>query len=201
MATANPLGITDSPYPWSVRHASIDGVKAVRGRWLLAGAFIAVIGLGLAALLFWLTPGLFGPFGGDANGTAVDATVSQTAACDDADPHDTVEFTVSGRHERARLDGCGNAKGQHLRVIVPTTPGGALVQMSDASWGNLSAGYRGAGFGLFALSCVAGAGFGLLLSRRLPSRSLTAGERAEPDRQNEPDHSGHAVSDLPQGTP
>ena len=150
-------------------------VRAVRGRRLLLAAVVVVLGLGVAALVTWLAPELFGPFGSAATGSSVDATVYRMAACDDADPHDTVQFTVHGKPQRARLDGCGNAPGEHLQVVIPPrVDASTLVRLSAAGSGPLPGAYRRVGFGLLAASCIAGAGIVLVLRRHLP------GHRPEP---------------------
>ncbi|WP_020496269.1 hypothetical protein [Sciscionella marina] len=86
---------------------------------LLPIAIAAVLGVGFAALVLWLLPGVLGGDTAAGQQNAVDAMVKSSAQCTGADPHDTVSYTVSGESRNAKLDGCGSEVGQQVRVVLP----------------------------------------------------------------------------------
>ncbi|MGH3435273.1 MAG: hypothetical protein ACRDRN_02275 [Sciscionella sp.] len=140
-------------------------------RRLLLAAIVVGAAIGVAALVYFVVPTLLGPHGGGDQAKAVDATVSATAACNAGDPYDTVTFTVNGVQRHARLNGCGNATGQHVLVAPPDQQSSnQLVQPAATAEGAAPPGYRRLGFGLLALAGIAGTGYGYLVLRGGPPR-------------------------------
>lgn len=141
--------------------------RAVTPSWRRSLPVVAAVvgALVAAALVYYLVPQAFGPFTATAPQQTITATVAHTVACDSAGAHDTVTFTVDGKQQQGRLNGCGNPEGDHIQVLLPDDPGpDATVQLAAAAT-PVPAGYRRAAFALLALAGVAGGGYCSLLRR------------------------------------
>jgi hypothetical protein len=141
-------------------------------RWAATGAGVVVLGV-LVAVVVSAT-GLFGTSPED-QGTTVRAIVVTGVSCDRTGATETVRFTVEGRANQARFDGCGHAKNEPVEVTVPSgaLPTSLVVHASAAAMGDEEAG-EGLGLLLIVVSGMAGAAYAFLVRRgprttRLPT--------------------------------
>lgn len=118
------------------------------------------MGVGVALAVWW--PGS----GGATRARSVSATVVSASSCQGPNAYDTVELTIDGQQERARLDGCGHREGDVITVDVPRSTGGdLLVQPSGAT--PVGSGIAGRLSALLvSIAALAGAGYAHLLRRR-----------------------------------
>lgn len=124
---------------------------------------IGLVGIGAAVLVWWPTLGF--PNTDSPSAVHTKATVVTSAECGSGNAHDTVEFTVDGAKKQAPLDGCGQAKGTALDVVVTTDNGQLSAHAADASQvaGNRDGRLTAV---LLCLSAVAGALYAYLIRYR-----------------------------------
>lgn len=132
-------------------------------RWAATGAGVVLLGALIATVVS--ASGLFGSSPED-QGTKVRATVVTGVPCDRPGATETVRFTVSGRAQQARYDGCGHTKDERVEVTVPTgpLPSDLVVHAADAAKGDREDG-EGLGLLLIVVSGVAGACYAFLVRR------------------------------------
>ncbi|MEV6609268.1 hypothetical protein [Kutzneria sp. NPDC051319] len=132
-------------------------------RWVLILLVIGLVGIGAAVLVWWPTLGF--PDTEAPSAVHTKATVVTSAQCGSGNAHDTVEFTVDGARKQAPLDGCGQAKGTALDVVVTTDNGQLSAHAADASQvaGNRDGRLTAV---LLCLSAVAGALYAYLIRYR-----------------------------------
>jgi hypothetical protein len=140
---------------------------------------IGLVGIGAAVLVWWPTLG----FPNTDSPTAVHtkATVVTSAQCGGASAHDTVEFTVGGTKKQAPLDGCGQAKGSTLDVVVTDQNGQLSAHATDAAQvgGNRDGRLTAV---LLCLSAMAGALYAYLIRYRpVPKPAAPAVGSSEPE--------------------
>jgi hypothetical protein len=92
---------------------------------------IGLVGIGAAVLVWWPTLGF--PNTDAPSAVHTKATVVTSAQCGGANAHDTVEVTVDGSKKQAPLDGCGQAKGTVLDVVLTTDNGQLSAHAADAA--------------------------------------------------------------------
>ena len=139
---------------------------------------IGLVGIGAAVLVWWPTLGFPNPDAPSAVHTR--ATVVTSAQCGGANAHDTVEGTVDGAKKQAPLDGCGQAKGTVLDVVVTDQNGQLSAHPADASQvgGNRDGRLTAV---LLCLSAVAGALYAYLIRYRpVPKPAAPVVEAPEP---------------------
>jgi hypothetical protein len=133
---------------------------------------IGLVGIGAAALVLWPTLGF--PNTDAPSAVHIKATVVTSAQCGSGNAHDTVEFTVDGAKKQAPLDGCGQAKGTALAVVVTDENGQLSAHPADASQvgGNRDGRLTAV---LLCLSGVAGALYAYLIRYQpVPKMAATA---------------------------
>ena len=132
-------------------------------RWVLILLVIGLVGIGAAVLVLWPTLGF--PNTDAPSAVHTKATVVTSAQCGGANAHDTVEVTVDGAKKQAPLDGCGQAKGTVLDVVVTDENGQLSAHPADASQvgGNRDGRLTAV---LLCLSAVAGALYAYLIRYR-----------------------------------
>lgn len=136
-------------------------------RRLPLAAIVVAVGIGVGALVYYLVPAVLGPYDSGGSQRTAQATVTRKAACNAADPYDTVTFRAGGKQQRARLNACGNGKGSQVRIVVPGNVGSeTVVSMAVTEQGTLPDGYRRIGVALLVLGCLGGAGYAFLLRKR-----------------------------------
>ncbi|REH42053.1 hypothetical protein BCF44_111358 [Kutzneria buriramensis] len=92
---------------------------------------IGLVGIGAAVLVWWPTLGF--PNTDAPSAVHTKATVVTSAQCGGANAHDMVEVTVDGSKKQAPLDGCGQAKGTVLDVVVTNENGQLSAHAADAA--------------------------------------------------------------------
>jgi len=124
---------------------------------------IGLVGIGAAVLVWWPTLGF--PSTDSPSAVHAKATVVTSAQCGNANAHDTVEVTVDGAKKQVPLDGCGQAKGTALDVIVTDDNGQFSAHPADAAQvgGNRDGRLTAV---LLCLSAVAGALYAYLIRYR-----------------------------------
>lgn len=146
-------------------------------KWVLILLVVGLVGIGAAVLVWWPTLGF--PSTADSTAPRTKATVVVSAQCNSPDAHDTVEVAVDGQRMQAPLNGCGQAKGTLLDVVVTRGDNGQLtVQSVDAAQvgGNRNGRLTAM---LMCLSAMAGALYAFLIRRR-PAAPGTEPEQPEP---------------------
>ncbi|WP_253777065.1 hypothetical protein [Goodfellowiella coeruleoviolacea] len=140
-------------------------------RWALL-----VLGIGLATVaaaiaVVWRLPDVLAPQAASTDsGAKVEATVTSSAPCNQANARDGVELKVNDRTLNAQLDGCGHSQGEIVEVQVPTrTDGEIVVSVSGVTPGG-SGLLRPLTVLLFFLSALAGAVYAFLVRWR-PGRA------------------------------
>jgi hypothetical protein len=124
---------------------------------------IGLVGIGAAVLVWWPTLGF--PSTDSPSAVHSRATVVTSAQCGSGNARDTVEVTVDGAKKQVPLDGCGQAKGTSLDVIVTDENGQFSAHPADASQvgGNRDGRLTAV---LLCLSAVAGALYAYLIRYR-----------------------------------
>jgi hypothetical protein len=124
---------------------------------------IGLVGIGAAVLVWWPTLGF--PNTDSPSAVHTRATVVTSAQCGSGTAHDTVEVTVDGAKKQVPLDGCGQAKGTALDVVVTNENGQLSAHPADASQvgGNRDGRLTAV---LLCLSAVAGALYAYLIRYR-----------------------------------
>lgn len=171
-------------------------------RWVLILLVIGLVGIGAAVLVWWPTLGF--PNTDAPSAVHTKATVVTSAQCSGANAHDTVEVTVDGAKKRVPLDGCGQAKGTSLDVVVTDDNGQLSAHASDAAQvgGNRDGRLTAV---LLCLSAVAGALYAYLIRYRpapkpaAPAPVIGSGEPAhepEPVVDSEPEPEPEPEDDV-----
>jgi hypothetical protein len=147
---------------------------------------IGLVGIGAAVLVWWPTLGF--PNTDAPSAVHTKATVVTSAQCSGANAHDTVEVTVNGAKKQVPLDGCGQAKGTSLDVVVTDDNGQLSAHASDAAQigGNRDGRLTAV---LLCLSAVAGALYAYLIRYRPVPKPATPAPvigSGEPARVPEP---------------
>jgi hypothetical protein len=149
---------------------------------------IGLVGIGAAVLVWWPTLGF--PSTDSPSAVHARATVVTSAQCGSGNARDTVEVTVDGAKKQVPLDGCGQAKGTALDVIVTDENGQFSAHPADASQvgGNRDGRLTAV---LLCLSAVAGALYAYLIRYRpVPKAAAVAAVpvigAAEPPAMPEP---------------
>ncbi|MFC0547507.1 hypothetical protein [Kutzneria chonburiensis] len=129
-------------------------------RWVLILLVIGLVGIGAAVLVWWPTLGF--PNTDSPSAVHAKATVVTSAQCGSGNAHDTVEVTVDGAKKQVPLDGCGQAKGTALDVVVTEENGQFSAHPADAAQvgGNRDGRLTAV---LLCLSAVAGALYAYLI--------------------------------------
>lgn len=136
-------------------------------RRLLLAAIVVAVGIGVGAVVYYLVPAALGPYDSGGAQQTTEATVTRKAACNAADPYDTVTFQAGGHRQQARLNGCGNGTGSQVRIVVPDNVGAeTIVSLAVTEKGTLPDGYRRISVALLVLGCLGGAGYAFLLRGR-----------------------------------
>ncbi|MDV6013834.1 hypothetical protein [Haloechinothrix sp. LS1_15] len=134
--------------------------SGVRGGVFLAAGFLA---FAVVFAVWWVGPGLFAGQPTASGDRVVEATVVKPAPCTEPEATATVRFSDGAEQREAPLNACGHGEDERIEVAVPES--GEMVHSADAV-----AGYPGwylpLGLGLVALSCLGGAVYALLITRR-----------------------------------
>ncbi|HTI24352.1 MAG TPA: hypothetical protein VL652_25375 [Kutzneria sp.] len=156
-------------------------------RWVLILLVIGLVGIGAAVLVWWPTLGF--PNTDSPSAVHTKATVVTSAECGSGNAHDTVEVTVDGAKKQVPLDGCGQAKGTSLDVVVTNDNGQFSAHPADAAQvgGNRDGRLTAV---LLCLSAVAGALYAYLIRYRPVPKTATVAapvlEAVEPPPFPEP---------------
>jgi len=147
---------------------------------------IGLVGIGAAVLVWWPTLGF--PSTDSPSAVHTRATVVTSAQCGNANAHDTVEVTVDGAKKQVPLDGCGQAKGTSLDVVVTDDNGQFSAHPADAAQvgGNRDGRLTAV---LLCLSAVAGALYAYLIRYRPVPKTVAPApviEAVEPPAFPEP---------------
>ena len=170
-------------------------------RWVLILLVIGLVGIGAAVLVWWPTLGF--PNTDSPSAVHTRATVVTSAECGSGNAHDTVEVTIDGVKKQAPLDGCGQAKGTALDVVVTDENGQLSAHPADAAQvgGNRDGRLTAL---LLCLSAVAGALYAYLIRYRpapktaAPAPVIGASEPVFPEPTfQEPAFPEPAYPDLP----
>ncbi|GAA3439440.1 hypothetical protein [Kutzneria kofuensis] len=140
-------------------------------RWVLILLVIGLVGIGAAVLVWWPTLGF--PNTDAPSAVHTKATVVTSAQCGSANAHDTVEVTVDGGKKQVPLDGCGQAKGTSLDVVITGENGQLSAHPADAAQvgGNRDGRLTAV---LLCLSAVAGALYAYLIRYQPVPKTATA---------------------------
>jgi hypothetical protein len=122
---------------------------------------IGLVGIGAAVLVWW--PSLGFPNTSAPSAAHTRATVVASGQCPDG--HDTVRVTVDGQRKQAQLNGCGQAKGSVLDVVVTDSGGQLTAQSADATQVGGNRDVRLTAL-LLCLSAGAGALYAYLIRRK-----------------------------------
>jgi hypothetical protein len=135
------------------------------------------LGILLLSIVLTVIVGLLGLFGfattADDAGTKVSATVATAQPCSGATAYETVTFKRNGENLRAKLDGCGHAKGEPVDIILPPGPvvESMVVQSAGTAIGGGTPG-RGLASVLLVGAGLAGAGYAFLVRRGPRNKAL-----------------------------
>lgn len=154
-------------------------MRRISSRRVLLAAVVVAVGIGIGAAVYYLVPDVLGPHDTATGQQTTAATVTRKASCGATDPHDTISFSQDGSQQSALLNGCGNAKGSQVRIVVPeNVDEQTVVAPAVTKKGTMPVGYRRLGVALLVLGCVAGAGYAFIVRRRGRGDDAGQGERA-----------------------
>ena len=146
-----------------------------------AGGLVVIA---VAVFALWLLAGLTGTRSSADASTSAQATVTTMASCASATPNDALTAQVAGKSLKLLLNGCGNAVGTELTVLVPSgARANTMVNPSTAAPGTASGLSHRVAFLLLVVAAAAGGGLGYLLHRH---RAVPSTDAARPAAKIEP---------------
>lgn len=147
--------------------------------------FRAAVGLACVAIVvvgLWMAAGLAGSHRSATSGDRLaQATVTASASCQGGGTQDSVRFTLDGVAHQARLDGCGQQRGEVVQVLVPSdVTADTVLEPTDSAPGDASGLSHRVAFLLLIVAAVVGGAFGYRFFR---TRGDTGAEDVRRARQ------------------